>query len=121
MPTSQAPADDGDVGDDDDGEFSESATLLPNQPYAEDPLNETSDISIDEFMRTDSFEASEIGYDNDDSEDATLLPDHVQTQTSTPAIDDVFDITGNRTIPPVRAADDDDDEPDPEAPTKFHS
>ena len=103
---------------------SESSTLRPGEVYADDELNATADISLDEFMQTDSFEVPLPGIDEDDSEDATLMPEQVAApRDSQPAIDDVFDITGDRTIPPGAplADDDDDDDEDSESPTKFHS
>jgi hypothetical protein len=75
-------------------------------------------------MQTDSFEVPVPGIDEDDSEDATLMPDQVAAPSdSQPAIDEVFDITGDRTVPPgaALADDDEDDDDDSESPTKFHS
>ena len=54
----------------------------------------------------------------------TLMPDQVAAPSdSQPAIDEVFDITGDRTIPPGAplADDDEDEDDDSESPTKFHS
>ena len=108
---------------DDEEEFSESATLAPASMNEVDQLGETSDISLDEFMRTDSFEVPVADLDAEDSDDATLLPNQVG---EAPAIDDVFDITDNGTIEPVGVpeADDDDavddgDDEDSEGPTVF--
>ena len=108
-------------------DFSESATLLPASMGNVDKLGETSDISLDEFMRTDSFDAPVAGLEADESDDATLLPDDVG---GAPAIDDVFDITGEGTIPPADAPDEDandvadddagDDDEDSEGPTVFN-
>ena len=112
-------------------DFAEAATLTPDGPAA--ALDGTSDISLDEFMRTDTFEAPIPGIVNDDDDDATLMPDAVGPLGGVPAIDDVFDITGEGTIPPVSPdadgdargdADDDDDDDndndDAEAPTRFN-
>ena len=104
---------------DDDEDFSESATLAPSDVYGDDPLSATSDISVDDFMQTDSFEAPVPGFENDDDEDATLMPNQVPA-SGTPAIDDVFDITGDRTIPPEEPGGGDDEDDDSEAPTEFH-
>ncbi len=122
-----APATDpGPVSADNEEDFSESATLQPASMGQIDQLEQSSDISLDEFMRTDSFEAPIAMPDVDDSDDATLLPDQVG---QAPAIDDVFDITGEGTIPPVATpqqgddeADDDaaDDDEDSEGPTLFN-
>ncbi|MGR8920425.1 MAG: FHA domain-containing protein, partial [Gammaproteobacteria bacterium] len=107
-------------------DFAEAETLTPEGPAA---LDGTSDISLDEFMRTDTFEAPIPGIVNDDDDDATLMPDAVGPMGAAPAIDDVFDITGEGTIPPVSPNadadaggaddDDDDDEDEAEAPTRF--
>ena len=107
-----------DGDDEEEEEFSESATLAPASMNEVDQLGETSDISLDEFMRTDSFEVPVADLDAEDSDDATLLPNQVG---EAPAIDDVFDITGDGTIEPVGVpeADDDDDE-DSEGPTVFN-
>ncbi len=116
MPDPPPPAADDDVDP-------ESATLVPGDAYGDPPLEGTSDISLDEFMRTDSFDAPLAGFEDDDSEDATLMPEQVTpAEPSVPAIDDVFDITGNRTIPPPAPEDDDDaEDDDSEAPTRFRS
>ena len=108
-------------------DFGESATLQPASMGDVGKHGETSEISLDEFMRTDSFDAPVAGLEADESDDATLLPDDVG---EAPAIDDVFDITGEGTIPPADApevdandvADDDagDDDEDSEGPTVFN-
>ena len=119
-----AATDPGVADGDDEEEFSESATLAPASMNEVDQLGETSDISLDEFMRTDSFEVPVADLDAEDSDDATLLPNQVG---EAPAIDDVFDITDNGTIEPVGVpeADDDDavddgDDEDSEGPTVFN-
>ena len=107
-------------------DFGESATLQPASMGDVGKHGETSEISLDEFMRTDSFDAPVAGLEADESDDATLLPDDVG---EAPAIDDVFDITGEGTIPPAApevdandVADDDagDDDEDSEGPTVFN-
>jgi len=90
-------------------DFSESETLLP-AALSGDGLNSTSDISLDEFMRTDSFEPAIPGVADDDDQDSTLLPSQVPSRPV--AIDDVFDVTAEGTIPPVDPND------DSESPTK---
>ncbi|MGE0483079.1 MAG: VWA domain-containing protein [Gammaproteobacteria bacterium] len=103
-------------------EFAESETLLPGTPYTDDEYAATSsEISLDEFMRTDSFEVPGFGGDGDDADDATLMPDDVPSgPVSAPVIEDVFDITGEGTVPPVRGRDDEDDDEDgSEDPTLF--
>ena len=105
-------------------DFAEAETLSPGGPPS--GLEGTSDISLDDFMRTDSFETPLLG-GSDDDEDATLMPDQVAPVGDAPAIDDVFDITGEGTIPPVRPDEDEggpdgegDDDDDSEAPTRFN-
>lgn len=87
----------------------EAVTLLPSAVSPQGALEGTSDISIDDFMKTDSFEVPIPGLGDD--EDATLMPGEV------PAIDDVFDLTAEGTIPPVSPIADADDDDD--APTQF--
>ena len=98
-PSEPAPEDD----------FSESATLLPVSPAAA-AQSEGVDISLDAFMDTDSFD--QRGPDTADAvDDATLMPQQVPERAL--AIDDVFDVTAEGTIAPVRPGDDDhDDEQD---------
>ena len=94
-PSEAAPEDD----------FSESETLLPVSPAVADQGGV--DISLDAFMDTDSFD--QPGPDTaavDD--DATLMPQQVPERGL--AIDDVFDVTAEGTIAPVRPGDDDDEE-----------
>lgn len=108
--------------DGDDEDFSESATMTPGDVYKDDALSATTDISVDDFMKTDSFEVPVPDIDSDEDEDATLLPSQVPPSgAGAPAIDDVFDITGDRTMPPEPRDDDDEDDDASEAPTKFHS
>ena len=86
-------------------EFSESQTLLPVSPAAAGQ-SQGVDISLDVFMDTDSFDQHEPGTaDLDD--DATLMPQQVPDRPL--AIDDVFDVTAEGTIAPVRPGDDDED------------
>lgn len=101
-----------------DDELSESETLLPGAALADAGLGNTSDISLDEFMRTDSFEVPLPGFiDSDDDADATLMPDQVAPSGQRPlAIDDVFDVTAEGAIPPVAMRDEDDGD----APTGSH-
>ena len=110
-------------GDGDEADFRESETLLPASLTGDEneTLEATSDISLDEFMRTDSFETPLVDFEETDSEDATLLPEQV---TEAPAIDDVFDITAEGTLPAVKpddAEDDDSPDDDAEGPTVFGS
>lgn len=101
-----------------DDEFTESETMVPVHPASaasddyEPPEEATADISIDDFMRTDSFEAPVPGLADDD-EDATLMPHQVPNRPV--AIDDVFDVTAEGTIAPVNPGEDDDDD----APTRI--
>jgi len=102
-------------GDGDEDEFRESETLLPESLTGGEnqTLEATSDISLDEFMRTDSFETPLVDFDETDSEDATLMPEQVP---EAPEIEDVFDITGEDVLPPVKSYDaEDDDSPDDDA------
>ncbi|MCZ6771855.1 MAG: VWA domain-containing protein [Proteobacteria bacterium] len=110
-------------GDGDEADFRESETLLPASLTGDEneTLEATSDISLDEFMRTDSFETPLVDFEETDSEDATLMPEQV---TEAPAIDDVFDITAEGTLPAVKpddAEDDDSPDDDAEGPTVFGS
>ena len=89
-------------------DFSESETLLPVAPGADH--QPTRDISLDEFMNTGSFDPPIPGVAAPDDEDATLMPNMVPDHPL--AIDDVFDVTAEGTIPPVRRGADDDDEDD---------
>ena len=89
----------------DEDDFSESATLLPVSPG---DSGHGVDISLDAFMDTDSFDQQAPAGEQDG--DATLLPQHVSDRAL--AIDDVFDVTAEGTIAPVRPSDDDDDEDD---------
>jgi pSer/pThr/pTyr-binding forkhead associated (FHA) protein len=108
-----------------DEDTGESSTLLPGSAYVDDALDATADISLDEFMRTDSFDVPLPGMEpvDDESEDATLMPNQVGTSNTYAAaqIDDVFDLTGERTVPPAASTDDDDEDDDSEAPTEFRS
>ena len=66
-----------------------------------------------EFMRTDSFETPLVDFDETDSEDATLMPEQVP---EAPEIEDVFDITGEGVLPPVKSDDaEGDDSPNDDA------
>ena len=87
-------------------EFSESQTLLPVSPAAAGQTQGV-DISLDVFMDTDSFDEQGPGTaDLDDN--ATLMPEQVPDRPL--AIDDVFDVTAEGTIAPVRPGDDDEDD-----------
>lgn len=105
------------AGADDD---SESATLMPGAMHAPDEaLEATSDISLDDFMRTETFDGPVLGLESDvdDGDDRTLMPNQVPERTSSvPAIDDVLDLTAEQTIQPV-GPDDDDEESEGE--TRF--
>lgn len=93
-------------------EDAEAVTLLPNVVSGSAGLEATSDISVDDFMKTDSFEIPLPGM-VDDADDATLLPADVPPVAGA-AFDDIFDVTAEGTIPPVlpaRGGDDDDDTP----------
>ena len=93
----------------------------------DDQYNATNsgNISLDEFMRTDSFEAPLADIDEDDSDDMTLMPDEVPpgANSTAPVIDDVFDITGDQVIEPEPEPEpkdgDDDEDDDSESPTEF--
>ncbi len=87
-------------------DFSESETLLPVFPAAAAESGGV-DISLDAFMDTDSFDEQGPDATNAD-DDATLMPQQVPERPL--AIDDVFDVTAEGTIAPVRPGDDDDDE-----------
>ena len=91
-------------------DFSESETLLPVAPGTVADYQQTRDISLDEFMNTGSFDPPIPGAADLDDEDATLMPNMVPDRPL--AIDDVFDVTAEGTIPPVRRDADDDDEDD---------
>ncbi len=101
-------------------EEADSVTLLPGVVSRSSVLEATSDISVDDFMKTDSFEIPLPGMSDDDigdDGDATLLPGEVPA-LSAGALNDVFDVTAEGTIPPVPPGshlDDDDDD----APTQF--
>ena len=102
-------------GDEDEDEFREAETLLPESLTGDEnqTLEATSDISLDEFMRTDSFETPLVDFDETDSEDATSMPEQVP---EAPEIEDVFDIRGEGVLPPVKSDDaEDDDSPDDDA------
>ena len=86
-------------------EFSESQTLLPVSPAAAGQTQGV-DISLDVFMDTDSFDEQGPASTNSD-DDATLMPEQVPDRPL--AIDDVFDVTAEGTIAPVRPGDDDED------------
>ena len=128
-----APATEPNAVDDEeeDEESAEAATLQPPGMEAEDNLASTADISLDDFMDTRTFLADEIDAppspeEIEPGEDVTLMPEQVGVA---PAIDDVFDITGeisNKTSPPggPPAPDDDtpeEDDDDSESPTVFKS
>lgn len=109
-----------------DEDFNESETLLPASMTPDEALEQTSDISLDEFMDTEAFQASPLPTD-DDADDATLLPADV---SEPPAIDDVFDITAEGEVVPeeprrddAAGTDDEDDDDDDggESPTVFRS
>ncbi|MEQ8661017.1 MAG: FHA domain-containing protein, partial [Gammaproteobacteria bacterium] len=104
-----------------DEDFTESETLLPNAPEVDTGgARAGSDISLDEFMETETFEAVRPVSDffddegDDEGDDATLQP--VQLGGGHDAVGDFFDVTSEGTIPPVEPRDDrfddDDDEPD---------
>ena len=89
-------------------DFSESETLLPVSPEVAARSGGV-DISLDAFMDTDSFD--QPGPDSADADqDATLMPEQVADRTL--AIDDIFDVTAEGTIAPVRPGDDDDEDHD---------
>ncbi len=89
-------------------DFSESETLLPVSPEVAARSGGV-DISLDAFMDTDSFD--QPGPDAADADqDATLMPEQVADRTL--AIDDIFDVTAEGTIAPVRPGDDDDEDHD---------
>lgn len=95
--------------DDEDGE---SVTLLPSSVPRGADLEATTGISIDDFMKTDSFEPPVPGMAEDDfNEDATLLPGQVPALVLEPS-----KARGGSTAastPPARNSDDD------EGPTVF--
>ena len=86
-------------------DFSESETLLPVSPDVAARSGGV-EISLDAFMDTDSFDQQ--GPDAD--QDATLMPEQVVDRTL--AIDDIFDVTAEGTIAPVRPDVDDDEDHD---------
>jgi len=119
------PADEDDVPDlvtarpiptpaDFDAAFTESETLVPTSPDAVDGGTEAErDISLDEFMQTETFDGAlreRDAFADEDGDDATLRPEDVVTDL--PSMDDFFDVTSEGTIPPVDPRADGDDEDD---------
>ncbi|MEX2479951.1 MAG: FHA domain-containing protein, partial [Gammaproteobacteria bacterium] len=102
----------------DSGVFSESETLLPNAPYADGDTSATAvDISLDEFMETESFYSQMP--DDDDRADATLMPEQVPNEvTMTPEYGDMFESTGLHSAADAKTDDEEDDE-ESESPTRF--
>ncbi len=97
-----------------DEAFTESETLVPGSPEAIDGAADAADdISLDEFMETETFDASlreRDAFADEDGDDATLRPEDVVTDL--PSMDDFFDVTSEGTIPPVDPHDAGDDEDD---------
>ncbi|MEZ5460050.1 MAG: hypothetical protein R3E65_12360 [Steroidobacteraceae bacterium] len=97
-----------------DEAFTESETLVPGSPEAIDGAADAADdISLDEFMETETFDAAlreRDAFAGEDGDDATLRPEDVVTDL--PSMDDFFDVTSEGTIPPVDPHDAGDDEDD---------
>ena len=104
-------------------DFGDAETLLPGAAMVDEGGGAPNDVSLDEFMRTDSFDVPEPAFADDGDEQATLLPEQVR-RAAQPDIEDVFDITAEGTIPPVRSgrgSSSDDDDDDDDAPTQIQT
>ncbi|MEQ9058480.1 MAG: VWA domain-containing protein [Gammaproteobacteria bacterium] len=99
-------------------EFTEAETLLPNAPESDAASGDATgaEVSLDDFMQTESFDARAAAAGGFfDEDDATLQPEPAVDADS--AVGDFFDVTSEGTIPPVEPRDDrlDDDYAEPDA------